>query len=159
MSSQSHYDFGLRALKSVLIGAGELKRLALFSNSSDIQIDKIETEVLIKSTCDSILPKLVAEDIFMFNSLLKAVFINSAVPESSESLLVEAIQKVCEEDSLEFEDKWADKVLQLKQVLDMRHGVMLVGPSGSGKTTAWQTLMKALSRLDGVKGEYFVWVS
>ena len=63
---------------------------------------------------------------------------------------------MCEEESLEFADTWAEKVLQLKQVLDMRHGVMLVGPCGTGKSTALQTLFKALARMDGSKGEYHV---
>ena len=61
---QSHYDFGLRALKSVLVGAGELKRVTL-SSLADMEFDlaEIEKEVLIRSTCYSVLPKLVAQDI------------------------------------------------------------------------------------------------
>lgn len=39
------------------------------------------------------------------------------------------------------------------QVLELRHGVMMVGPSGSGKTSAWRCLLAALEMLDGVKGE------
>lgn len=42
------------------------------------------------------------------------------------------------------------------QVLELRHGVMMVGPSGSGKTTAWRCLLSALEMLDGVKGEAHV---
>ena len=29
---------------------------------------------------------------------------------------------------------------------------MMVGPSGSGKSKAWQVLLKALERLEGVEG-------
>jgi polynucleotide 5'-kinase involved in rRNA processing len=47
--------------------------------------------------------------------------------------LLAAVQAVCEEDSLELSENWTDKVLQLKQVLDLRHGVMMVGPSNTGK--------------------------
>lgn len=42
------------------------------------------------------------------------------------------------------------------QVLELRHGVMMVGPSGSGKTSAWRCLLSALEMLDGVKGEAHV---
>ena len=57
---------------------------------------------------------------------------------------------------LEFEPAWTEKILQLKQVLDVRHGVMMVGPSGSGKSTAWRTLLKALARVDGGKGDFYI---
>jgi dynein heavy chain 1, cytosolic len=51
---------------------------------------------------------------------------------------------------------WVEKVLQLRQVLELRHGVMLAGPSGSGKSTAWRTLLAALCTADGSKGETHV---
>lgn len=42
------------------------------------------------------------------------------------------------------------------QVLELRHGVMMVGPSGSGKTSAWRCLLSAMESVDGVKGEAHV---
>lgn len=44
------------------------------------------------------------------------------------------------------------KVLQLYQISNLNHGLMMVGPSGSGKSTAWRTLLKALERIEGVEG-------
>ena len=161
LSAQSHYDFGLRALKSVLVGAGDLKRAAIkdavhTANSNSEELRGTERDVLIKSTCDSVVPKLVSEDIPLFTSLLQAVFPGCELPQQSEKELLAAIATVCEEDSLELCAGWTEKILQLKQVLDMRHGVMMVGPSHSGKTTAWRTLLKALGRVDGAKGDFYV---
>ena len=33
---------------------------------------------------------------------------------------------------------------------------MMVGPSGSGKSAAWRTLLEAMSRVDKIKGEYYI---
>ena len=164
LSAQSHYDFGLRALKSVLVGAGDLKRVAIKNKTTSDDPDCSQAEnmriaerdVLIKSTCDSVVPKLVSEDIPLFTSLMQAVFPGSELPRSNEKQLLAAVGAICEEDSLELTPGWLEKVLQLKQVLDMRHGVMMVGQSHTGKTTAWRTLLKALSRVDGVKGDFYV---
>lgn len=43
-------------------------------------------------------------------------------------------------------------MLQLYQITQINHGLMMVGPSGSGKTMAWRVLLKALERLEGVEG-------
>ena len=44
------------------------------------------------------------------------------------------------------------QVLQLYQITQLHHGLMMVGPSGSGKSTAWHVLLKALERIEGVEG-------
>lgn len=44
------------------------------------------------------------------------------------------------------------KVLQLYQITNLHHGLMMVGPSGSGKSKAWRVLLRALERLEGTEG-------
>ena len=44
------------------------------------------------------------------------------------------------------------QVLQLYQIQQIHHGLMMVGPSGSGKSMAWRVLLKALEKLEGVEG-------
>lgn len=67
LSSQPHYDFGLRALKSVLVSAGHLKRERLAAANGDVvTIDNVgisEQEILIQSVTETIVPKLVADDV------------------------------------------------------------------------------------------------
>lgn len=157
LSSQQHYDFGLRALKSVLVGAGELKRKALAAllassgSSAELggaELGELETKVLIKSTCDSILPKLIADDIPLFMTLLTAVFPDCEIPNMEDEQFVDAVKAVCVESHYQLNDVWLEKILQLKQIQDIRHGIMLVGPSATGKSATWKVLLRALNRLE-----------
>lgn len=157
LTSQSHYDFGLRSLKSVLTGAGDLKRAALEDKDSCADsMATVEQFVLIRSTLNSVVPKLVAEDIPLFNSLLAAVFPTIDTSSANDKALSEAIRNVCFENNYECDDVWIEKLLQLRHVIDLRHGVMMVGQTCSGKTVAWRVLLQALAKVDHVKGEYFV---
>lgn len=65
LSKQYHYDFGLRALKSVLVMAGALKR-----GSPDMS----EQLVLMRALRDMNLPKFVFEDVPLFLGLINDLF-------------------------------------------------------------------------------------
>eukprot|EP00954_Amorphochlora_amoebiformis_P002525 198281-Amorphochlora_amoeboformis.AAC.1 len=65
LSKQHHYDFGLRALKSVLVMAGQLKRdTPQFS----------EDLVLMRALRDMNMPKFIYEDVPLFRGLLQDLF-------------------------------------------------------------------------------------
>ena len=162
MSKQRHYDFGLRALKTLLVSAGALKRQALTeltASGAEVEgsvLEKVEKNVLIEGACQNVLPKLVASDLEVFSDILTEVFPGSKVAEMEDEALRDLLLDVCKEQHLVAGENWIQKILQLKQVLEMRHGVMLVGPVGTGKSTALKCLMLALERLDGIKGDIYI---
>jgi dynein heavy chain 1 len=157
MSKQSHYDFGLRALKTLLISAGGLKRKALHGEKMDGEkLAAIEKSVLIEGTCNNVVPKLVSDDLTVFDDILKDVFPGSEVTKMEDEKVREKLVEMCAGLNLEPEESWVQKVLQLKQVIDMRHGVMMVGPSGVGKSSAVNVMVKVLEELDGKKGEIYI---
>jgi dynein heavy chain 1 len=64
LSNQPHYDFGLRALKAVLASAGVLKRDRHVGNGNNAVEDRtIEQEIMIQSVSETVVPKLIAEDV------------------------------------------------------------------------------------------------
>ena len=63
LSTQPHYDFGLRALKAVLASAGILKRDHHLTSDAYSVPDMTEQQIMIQSVTETIVPKLVADDV------------------------------------------------------------------------------------------------
>ncbi|PIK60017.1 putative cytoplasmic dynein 1 heavy chain 1 [Apostichopus japonicus] len=114
-----------------------------------------EQEILIQSVCETMVPKLVAEDIPLLYSLLSDVFPGVQYTQAEMKALRKELANVCKEMYLTYGEGdeigclWVEKVLQLFQISQLNHGLMMVGPSGSGKSTAWRVLLRALERLEG----------
>lgn len=71
LSKQDHYDWGLRAIKSVLVVAGSLKR----SDRS-----RPEDQVLMRALRDFNIPKIVTDDVPVFMGLIGDLFPALDVP-------------------------------------------------------------------------------
>ncbi|KAJ3336987.1 hypothetical protein HDU93_001788 [Gonapodya sp. JEL0774] len=168
LSPQSHYDFGLRALKSVLVSAGNLKRERLLNlrkkqsegrtlievaeELEEMSQPVVEQQILIQSIRETVAPKLVAEDVPLLQNLVADVFPGIEYVPFELDRLKSEIRKVCIERYLVDGEMWMEKAIQLYQIQIIHHGVMLVGPSGSGKTMAREVLLTALERVEGIEG-------
>jgi dynein heavy chain len=121
LSKQFHYDFGLRALKSVLVMAGGLKRQYQ---------DMSEELVLMRCLRDSNLPKFVFEDVSLFTGLINDLFpgmdCSRVGYEELKQAAREDLQKrgfKCSND--EIFSKQVDKVIQMYETQLVRHTVRL----------------------------------
>lgn len=169
LSNQAHYDFGLRALKSVLVSAGNLKRKLIKKNKEgddddadekkekeeeskddNAKTQEQEQNVMIRSICETTVPKLVSEDIPLLYNLVQDVFPGADVNMLALEQLRRNIEDVCKERCLQPARDWVEKLVQLYQIQNIHHGLMLVGPAGTGKSEARNVLLSAMERLDGV---------
>ncbi|CRK89849.1 CLUMA_CG003435, isoform A [Clunio marinus] len=148
LSQQDHYDFGMRAVKSVLVMAGALKRAAPHQ-SEDI--------TLICALRDSNLPKFLSDDAILFKGILNDLFPGIELPVSEYGELQEAIEFCMKARNLQTLPALVTKCIQLFETMRVRWGVMQVGPAGSGKTSILYTLADALTKLcnDEVQGSEY----
>ncbi|XP_054248884.1 dynein axonemal heavy chain 10 [Indicator indicator] len=138
LSKQHHYDFGLRALKSVLVMAGELKR-----GSPDLT----EEVVLMRALRDMNLPKFVFEDVPLFLGLISDLFPGLDCPRVRYPNFNDAVEQVLEEGGYVVLPDQVDKVVQLYETMLTRHTTMVVGPTGGGKSVVINALCQAQSKL------------
>lgn len=153
LTKQAHYDFGLRALKSVLVSSGGLKRARLANSEGDLGPDEIiEPQIIVQSLRETIAPKLIREDVETMLDIQMEDFPGVEYVPANYEQLTQAIRDIAKENHFVATDTWITKTLQLYQIQTIHHGVMMVGRSGSGKSASWKVLLQALQRVEGVEG-------
>lgn len=71
MSAQAHYDYGMRAVKSVLMASASLRRRNPELN---------EYQIVLRAIIDINLPKFLKEDIPLFQGIYKDLFPEIEIP-------------------------------------------------------------------------------
>ncbi|RVE68725.1 hypothetical protein OJAV_G00094270 [Oryzias javanicus] len=131
LSRQDHYDWGLRAIKSVLVVAGSLKRE---------DPERAEDQVLMRALRDFNVPKIVTDDMPVFMGLIGDLFPALDVPRKVNPDFEKQVRSTVLDLKLQAEDNFVLKVVQLQELLAVRHSVFIIGNAGTGKSQVLKSL-------------------
>lgn len=140
LSSQDHYDFGMRAVKTVITVAGNLIRQ---------MPDGDERQIVLRSLRDVNVPKFLADDLLLFNGIISDLFPRVDIPVVDYGIMETSIRNQLIKRGYDDLYTFVFKIIQLYETTVVRHGLMLVGPAGSGKTKCYEILRDALTAIKG----------
>ncbi len=148
LSVQYHYDYGMRAVKSVLDLAGLLKLK---------HPKEKEEHIVLRAIKDTNLPKFLAEDVRLFNDILLDLFPGVNLTSLDYDMFTKALRNTMAQMKLEYTEALAEKVMQVYEMVAVRRGIMMIGNSMVGKTSAWRVLVGTLNEVSelevGSEGE------
>uniref|UniRef100_A0A4W6G4Y5 Dynein axonemal heavy chain 17 n=1 Tax=Lates calcarifer TaxID=8187 RepID=A0A4W6G4Y5_LATCA len=138
LSKQDHYDWGLRAIKSVLVVAGSLKRG---------DPGRAEDQVLMRALRDFNIPKIVTDDMPVFMGLIGDLFPALDVPRKRDLDFEKHVKDSILDLKLQAEDNFVLKVVQLEELLAVRHSVFVIGNAGTGKSQVMRSLQRTYQNM------------
>jgi dynein heavy chain len=140
LSSQDHYDYGMRAVKSTIEACGLLKRTLGDALEED--------QIVLRALRDVNVPKFLNDDLPLFENIITDLFPDTVRPTVDYGNLYKALIDNCAPLKLQPMEWFLVKTIQLLDTLKVRHGMMLVGPTGGAKTANYRLLQRSMTELN-----------
>ena len=102
---------------------------------------------MLRALRDVNVPKFLKDDIPLFENIIIDLFPGVERPEVDYGDLGKSITGACEYYNVQEVELFNQKILQLFDTIQVRHGLMIVGPTGGGKTKIYKVLARAMSQL------------
>ena len=83
----------------------------------------------------------------LLNNIIKDLFPTTEPPVSDLDKLIAKIKENILQRKLQPKEEFIQKIIQLYDTIQVRHGLMLVGPAGGGKSCNYKVLQESLTRL------------
>ena len=147
-SNQKHYDYGMRAVNSILVAAGNLREKLGESNEWN------ETSIVLRAINDVNRAKFTVQDLPLFEGITNDLFPGISLPKSNYDILEQAIQECCEQgiklssgETVKFQlsQCFYRKIIELYEMICVRHGICVVGETCSGKSTSINLLAESMT--------------
>jgi dynein heavy chain len=101
LSSQGHYDFGMRALKAILTACGNLRRV----------LDQPEENIGLRALMDVNIPKFTSNDIPLFLGITSDLFPGVVLEQSDYKLINDGMLGACEQMNLQPKEEFLGKCI------------------------------------------------
>ena len=138
LSQQKHYDFGMRAVKSILSMAGNLKRA---------NIDTDEDLLLIEAMKDTNIPKFLDVDIKLFEGIVQDLFPRVVHEKKFNQAFLNELNSSILSIQLQPTEKFTEKCCQFDDIMKIRFGNMLLGTPMTGKSSILKVLRLTYNKL------------
>ena len=135
LSSQCHYDFGMRAVKSVLHLCGMMK-----TKNPNMDEEELLYQAMRKIMC----PKLVNNDSCLFENIMRDLFPTMKASPTCNPEMNEHVKRAFERNNLHPTPYMVEKVFEMEETTQVRHGFMLIGETKRGKTCIQQVYCEAM---------------
>ena len=128
----------MRAVKTVITAAGNLKRAEPKSD---------ELILLLRALQDVNVPKFLEMDLPLFDGIISDLFPGKNRPNLDYGALMKTMKIEIKKAGLQGTKFFIAKIVQLYEMIVVRHGLMLVGPTGGGKSSNLHVLENTLGSL------------
>ena len=140
LSTQKHYDYGMRAVFSILVRAGALRQ--------SLGDTWTEEWIVFSAILDVNLPKFNSADLPLFRGITTDLFPGVELPKPDYGELIPEIVRQVTAAQLQPTEGFIGSIVQLYETVQVRHGLMVVGSTMAGKSGVFNTLAKSMTSLD-----------